>query len=45
MGTPNNSGELARTMLPRNNLVDVEPRVTVPETDTGRRAENAQARE
>ena len=45
MGTPTLSGELARTTLPRNNLASVETQVTVPQTDTGRRAEHAQARE
>ncbi len=45
MGTPTLSGELARTTLPRNSLADVEPQVTVPQTDTGGRAEYAQARE
>ena len=44
-GDPRNWGELARTALPRNNLVGDEVRVTVPQTDTGRRAEHAQARE
>ena len=45
MGIPHNGGELVWTMLPRNSLAGVETRLTVPQTDTGRRAEYAQARE